>query len=273
VCGIERPRPLEHARPAVVSCVIDLGEYMIRSVAIAIAIAIALALAAIPPALAQTPRPTPDMTPAQAQAQVDPAAIYNFNLDGGQGIPLTKDIIRSYLAAPIARPAPELTRAAHTRVRAAEAGRSAILAGDDLFTPLWEEQAFELQDGSIRPMTSVEKAAFAELDAAEATSRSLRAQTSLSLLPASSRGDYAEALCRLIDASVRFENRDDGYRKVDEDWTWFDWGDGHVVGSRPPTPQAEIALLRLELLKRNINEGIETRRNLPMIKQTSGLPF
>ncbi|HEV7691182.1 MAG TPA: hypothetical protein VGO52_10180 [Hyphomonadaceae bacterium] len=139
---------------------------MIRSVAIA------LALAAIPAALAQTPRQSPAMT--SAQAQVDPAAIYNFDLDGGQGIPLTKDIIRSYLSAPIARPAPELTRAAYTRVRVAEAGRSAILSGDDLFTPLWEEQAFELQDGSIRPMTSVERAAFAELDAAEAASRSLR---------------------------------------------------------------------------------------------------
>ena len=259
--------PLESYRPAVVSIVIDLGEHMIRSVAIA------LVLAAIPPAFAQAPRQSPAMTSAQAQAQVDPAAIYNFDLDGGQGIPLTKDIIRSYLSAPIARPAPELTRAAYTRVRAAEAARSAILAGDDLFTPLWEEQAFELQDGTIRPMTSIEKAAFAELDAAEAARQSLSAQASLSLLPASSRADYAEALCRLIDAGVRFENRDDGYRKVGEDWTWFDWEDGHVVGSRPATPQAEIALLRLELLKRNINDGIENRRNLPMIKQTSGLPF
>jgi hypothetical protein len=51
---------------------------------------------------------------------------------------------------------------------------------------------------------------------------------------------------------------------------WFDWEDGHVVGSHPAPPQAEIAILRFELLKKTINEGIEVRRNVP---QTSGLPF
>jgi hypothetical protein len=119
-------------------------------------------------------------------------------------------------------------------------------------------------------MTSVEKATFAELDAAEAASRSLRAQTSLSYLGAGDRTAYAEALCRLIDAGVRFGEREDGYRRVDGNLIWFDWEDGHVVGSHPASPEAEIAILRFELVKRTINEGILVRRNAA---QPPGLPF
>ena len=59
------------------------------------------------PALAQTP----------VVAQVDAAAIYQFDPDGGAGAPLTKEIIRAYLATPITRPTDEQYRSAGARSR------------------------------------------------------------------------------------------------------------------------------------------------------------
>jgi hypothetical protein len=215
------------------------------------------------PTFAQTPAP-----------QVDAAAIYKFDPDGGSGIPLTKEIVRAYLAKPIAKPAEDEYRALGVRRKALQIAKRALLTGEALFAPLWEEEAFELQDGSVRPMTPEEKAVFQGLDEVEARMATLNAQRNLSGFSATERTTLSDALCRLLDAGIRFEHRSDGYRKDGADWVFFDWEDGAVVDSRPPDAQTEIALLRYELAMQQVSASSAMRwvdsQNFRMIV---GKPF
>jgi hypothetical protein len=223
-------------------------------------VAVACALAA--PALAQTP----------AVDRVDAAAIFSFDPDGGSGIPLTKEVVRAYLAAPIAQPTEEQFRAARERARAAKTARRVLLANETLFAPQWEEEAFELQDGSVRPMTADEKVIFREVEEAEGALQALNARRALADYSQSERAAFADALCGLLDAGVRITDRSDGYRKDGDDWLWFDWEDGDIVASRSPDPQAEIALLRYELVRQRIASAIAVRRRALNVK-TAGAPF
>jgi hypothetical protein len=221
----------------------------------------AWALAA--PALAQTP----------AVAQVDAAAIHRFDPDGGSGVPLTKDVVRGYLTAPVTPPTDQEYRSAGARAHTAETARRVLLANETLFAPLWKEQAFELQDGSVRPMTADEKAVFSEVDAADAALATLNARRALADYSDSERAALADALCLLLDAGVRITDRSDGYRKDGDDWLWFDWEDGVIISSRKPEPQAEIALLRYELMQQRIDSAVAFRRRPKLSIKAIGGPF
>jgi hypothetical protein len=215
--------------------------------------AIALVLTLAAPAFAQTPAPWAN--------QVDPRAIYEFDPDGAAGIPLTADLIRAYLAAPIKAPTAEQRAALDERRRAAKAAKAAILSDDNIFAPRWTENEFELQDGSIRPMTIREKAVFAELDAVAAGEASLRSQLYLSMANDTERAVLANALVRLLEAGVRLSHdQSDGYvTDSNSEWLWIDFQDGQVVASHPPTIEVENALLRYDVARRTLASGISTR--------------
>jgi hypothetical protein len=218
------------------------------------AIALSLALVTVP-AFAQTPgvaRPWTD--------QIDPAAILNFDPDGAAGIPLTADLVRNYLSTSIAAPTSAEKAALAARRREAEAAKKEILSNETLYAPLWTENAFELQDGSIRPMTVREKAVFNELDAVDAAEASDRAQRVLSMANETELTQLADALRHILKAGVRLAGRDtDGYRKVDANWIWVDFEDGAIVASRPASLQAENALLRYEVAQAQLSRGVGVR--------------
>jgi hypothetical protein len=223
---------------------------MIRLSAIVLCLALAVA-----PAFAQTPA-----APKPWTDQIDPAAIMSFDPDGAAGIPLRADLVRSYLGKPIAAPTPAEKATLRARRHEAEAAKKEILSGEDLYAPLWTENAFELKDGSIRPMTVREKAVFSELDAIDAAETSERAQYFLSLANEIERTRLADALTHMLEAGVRLAGRDtDGYRKVDTDWIWVDLEDGVIVASRPASLQAENALLRYEVAQAQLSRGIGVR--------------
>jgi hypothetical protein len=222
------------------------------------------------PATAQTPAQTPVPTPAPWSNEIDPAAILNFDPDGAAGIPLTVENVRAYLSGPIplSRWLEENELTSARRVVAKQA-RADILSDPNLRTPLWTEQAFELQDGTVRPMTARERAVFAELDAIEAIPMSRSAQQVLSRANEGERAMLADAIVRLLQARVRLSGRQtDGYRKVDSDWVFLDFEDGQLVSSRPALPEVENALLRYELAKATMFSGAQTRRSTPFLQVT-----
>jgi hypothetical protein len=228
---------------------------MIRSLVFAVASMMAL------PATAQTPPPAPWSN------EIDPAAILNFDPDGAAGIPLTVENVRAYLSGPIplSRWLEENELTAARRVVAKQA-RADILSDPNLLTPLWTEQAFELQDGTVRPMTARERAVFAELDAIEAIPMSQSAQRVLSRANESERAMLADAIVRLLQADVRLSGRQtDGYRKVDGDWVLLAYEGGQLVSSRPALPEVENALLRYELAKAQLQNGARVRANAPTV--------
>jgi hypothetical protein len=224
------------------------------------AIVLGLALVAAP-ALAQTPA-----APKPWTDQIDPVAIMSFDPDGAAGIPLTADLVRSYLDKPIAASTAAEKAALADRRRVARAAKAVILSDEKLFAPLWEENAFELQDGSIRPMTLREKAVFAELDAVDAAAASDNAQLYLSLANENERVQLADAIIRMLNAGVRLAGpHSDGYRKVETGWLWLDFEDGVVVASRPASLEVENALLRYELARSQLSSGIALRRPPPVV--------
>jgi hypothetical protein len=202
-----------------------------------------------------------------APSQVDPEAIYNFDPSGGRGVPLTCETVRAYLSKSIPKPSqgPEQLQVARNRRNEAKAAKTAMLADPTIYAPRWEEQAFELQDGSVRPMTEFEKATLAELDALDADSRSYSAQYSLSFATETVRHAYADALCGLMQNGIRFAGLDYvGYRRIDSDWKnfggWRDSPDGRTLIELPVTQEALIALLRYEVAHQQV-ELIRAERN------------
>lgn len=201
-------------------------------------------------------------SPALAQiapSQVDPEAVYNFDPSGGRGVPLTCDVVRAYLSKPVPRPSqgPEQLQVSSNRRNEAKAAKKAMLADPTIYAPLWEEQAFELKDGSVRPMTAFEKAALAELDALDAEGASRSAQYYLSFATEPVRVAYADGLCGLMQNGIRLAGLDYvGYRKIDNDWKnfggWRDGPDARTLIELPMTPEAEIALLRYEVARQKI---------------------
>lgn len=231
---------------------------MIRVLTLAVAAMLTL------PAAAQAPTPSPWSN------EIDPAAILNFDPDGAAGIPLTVENVRAYLSGPIplSRWLADNELTAARRIVAKQA-RTDILSDPDLLTPLWTEQAFELQDGTVRPMTAREKAVFAELDAIEAIPLSQSAQRTLSHANEGERAMLADAVIRLLQARVRLSGRQtDGYRKVDNDWVFLDYEDGQLVSSHPASPEVENALLRYELAKATIFRGAQTRLPTTFVQVT-----
>lgn len=228
-----------------------------------LAIAAVLLLAA--PALAQTPA-TPLASPWSNE--IDPAAILNFDPDGAAGIPLTTENVRAYLSRPIPASSRWLEENELTAARrvVAKQARADILSDPNLLMPLWTEQAFELQDGTVRPMTTREKAVFAELDAIAAIPLSQSAQQTMSRANENERTMLADAVVRLLQAGVRLSGRQtDGYRKIDSNWMWLDFEDGQLVDSRLATTEVENALLRYELAKARLQSGIQTRQSAPTL--------
>jgi hypothetical protein len=225
---------------------------------------VAAALLTVAPAVSQTPAPMPWSN------EIDPAAIVNYDPDGAAGIPLTVENVHAYLSGPVPRSRwleeNELTAA--RRVVAKQA-RADILSDPNLLTPLWTEQAFELQDGTVRPMTAREKAVFAEFDALEAIPMSQSAQQTLSRANESERAMLADAIVRLLKAGVRLSGRQtDGYRKVDGDWMFLDYEDGQLASSRLALPEVENALLRYELAKATMFSGAQVRRPTTFLQVT-----
>jgi hypothetical protein len=228
-----------------------------------LALAAAFAMVALP-ATAQTPT----ATPAPWSNEIDPAAILNFDPDGAAGIPLTVDNVRAYLSRPVLAPSRWLEENELTAARrvVARQARADILSDPNLRTPLWTEQAFELQDGAVRPMTARERAVFAELDAIAAIPMSQSARQTLSRANESERTMLADAVVRLLQAGVRLSVRQtDGYRKVDSNWVWLDFEGDQLVASRLATPEIENALLRYELAKAQLQNGPRVRANAPAV--------
>ena len=233
-----------------------VGAHMIRTLMLLAAATLAL------PATAQTPIPTPWSN------EIDPAAIYDFDPDGAAGIPLTVGNVRSYLSKPIPALPREAWSALGERTRAAREAKAEILASPDLLTPLWSENAFELQDGTVRPMTARELAVFTELDILEAAVRSSSARQALAAANETERAMLADALVRMLQAHVRFSGwQTDGYRKIDSGWLWLDYEDGQLVDSRPAAVEIENALLRYELARAAMARGAQVRHVIQASQQ------
>ena len=213
-------------------------------------VAVSAALLLAMPAAAQ---------PSQPVSLIDPYAITHFDPAGGNGIALTPDLVRAYLAKPVSRPTDAQISAASSRLRAAKAARDKTMDQDDIFAPLWDERAFELKDGSKRPMTDAEKAVFDELDAAQHQVDALNAANMLSYASESVRQTYAEALCGLLANGVTFASFDmKGYRKLDGDWRrfggWRDTPAGKEAIMLPVNDKTEIALLKYELAQHALDD-------------------
>ncbi len=216
-------------------------------------------------------------SPAMAQAPViapeavDPAAVYPFDPDGASGVALTPERVRAFLALPIPEPTKEQRQAVVQQQKEAHAARTKMLSDPAIYAPRWTENAFELQDGSTRPMTIQDLAVIEAMDAAAAAQKTLDAQRWLSVASQIEREAYADVLASLLEASILPRQ----HKKVDGSWRRLEaqmvGGQPRVV-EQPVSAETEVLLKRYALAGGNLGKTWRDAHTLPSTRPSSPLP-